>query len=104
MGDVRKAQSLAELTEILNDNGNVVVDFSKSIGCVYCTRLTPHFKKTAEKSNESVTFVEVDVLSAPDVIDAFGIQSVPTVLHFKHGEQTNTLTGRTSVKLLQEIG
>ena len=101
MGEVRKVQSLAELTEVINDNDQVVVDFSKSVGCVYCTRLAPHFKKAAEKSE--VTFVEVDVLSAPDVIDAFGIQSVPTVLHFKKGESTTTLTGRTSVKLLSEL-
>lgn len=101
MGDVRKVQSLAELTEVINSNDQVVVDFSKSVGCVYCTRLAPHFKKAAEKSE--IAFVEIDVLSTPEVIDAFGIQSVPTVLHFKTGEPTATLTGRTSVKLLSEL-
>ncbi|QOI67560.1 thioredoxin [Streptomyces phage Beuffert] len=101
MSEVRKAQSLAELTEIINDNDSVVVDFSKSEGCVYCKRLTPHFEKAAAKSD--VQFVEVDVLNVTEAIDAFGIQSVPTVLHFRKGEATATLLGRTSVKLLQEI-
>ena len=102
MGDVRKAQSLAELTEILNANDSVVVDFSKSEGCVYCKRLTPHFTKAAEKSD--ILFVEVDVLNATDVIDAFGLQSVPTVLHFKKDEPTTPILGRTSLKILQELG
>jgi len=102
LGDVRHVQSLAELTELINESDELVVDFSKSVGCIYCTRLAPHFTKAAEKSE--VTFAEVDVLSVPEVIDAFGIQSVPTVLHFKDGESTATLTGRTSMKLLQEVG
>lgn len=101
MGDVRHVQSLAELTELINNNEEVVIDFSKSVGCVYCSRLAPHFSKAAEKTD--VTFAEVDVLSVPEVIQAFDIQSVPTVLHFKQGEPTATLTGRTSMKLLQEI-
>lgn len=101
MGDVRHISSLNELAELMTHNDNVVVDFSKSEGCVYCTRLAPHFKKAAEKSD--FVFVEVDVLELPEAIAAFGIQSVPTVLHFKTGEPTATLTGRTSVKLLSEL-
>lgn len=101
MGEVRKAQSLAELTEIINGNDQVVVDFSKSVGCVYCTRLAPHFKKAAEKSD--IQFVEIDVLSAPEVISAFAIQSVPTVLHFKRGEETATVSGRTCKQLVDEL-
>ena len=101
MGDVRHISSLNELADLMTYNDDVVVDFSKSEGCVYCTRLTPHFKKAAEKSD--LVFVEVDVLELPEAIAAFGIQSVPTVLHFKKGEPTATLTGRTSVKLLSEL-
>ena len=102
MSDILKPQSLAELTEILNNNGQVVVDFSKSEGCVYCTRLAPHFKKVAEKSDK--TFVEIDVLHVQEVIETYGLQSVPTVLYFQKGEETVTLTGRTSLKLLRELG
>lgn len=101
MGDVRHISSLNELSDLMTYNDDVVVDFSKSEGCVYCTRLAPHFKKAAEKSD--LVFVEVDVLELPEAITAFGIQSVPTVLHFKKGEPTATLTGRTSVKLLSEL-
>lgn len=101
MSDVVKVQSMAELTEVLNNNDNVVVDFSKSVGCVYCTRLSPHFKKVAEKSDQ--TFVEVDVLNVPEAIDAYGLMAVPTVLYFRKGLETKTLTGRTSVKLLKEL-
>lgn len=101
MGEVHKPQSIAQLTELMNNNDELVVNFSKSVGCVYCTRLKPHFVKAAEKSEK--TFVEIDVLEVPDAINAYGIQSVPTVLHFKKGEPTATLTGRTSVKLLSEL-
>jgi thioredoxin 1 len=101
LGEVHKPQSIAQLTELMNNNDELVVNFSKSVGCVYCTRLKPHFVKAAEKSEK--TFVEIDVLEVPDAINAYGIQSVPTVLHFKKGEPTATLTGRTSVKLLSEL-
>lgn len=102
MGEVRQVQSIAELTELLNNNDELVVDFSKSVGCVYCTRLKPHFTKAAEKSDK--TFVIVDLLEVPDAINAYGILSVPTVLHFKTGEPTATITGRTSVTILRELG
>lgn len=102
MSEVRHVSSLNELAELMTYNDDVVVDFSKSEGCIYCTRLAPHFRKAAEKSE--AVFVEVDVLELPDAINAYGIQSVPTVLHFKKGEPTATLTGRTSVTLLRDIG
>lgn len=102
MSQVHNARSIAELTELMNNNDELVVDFSKSVGCVYCTRLKPHFEKAAAKSDK--TFVVVDLLEVPDAINAYGIQSVPTVLHFKVGEQTAVITGRTSVTILRELG
>lgn len=102
MSEVVKAQSLAELTEILNENDSVVVNFSMSQGCNACMRLLPQFEKVAAQIDS--VFVYVDVMSVHEVVDAYGIQSVPTVLHFRKGEPTVTLTGRTSAKLLRELG
>jgi thioredoxin 1 len=101
LAEVVRANTVTEFTELMDSHDELIVDFSKSVGCVFCTRLAPHFKKAAEKSDK--VFVEVDVLTDPDFISAYALQSVPTVLHFRKGQPTVTLSGRTSVKLLQEI-
>jgi thioredoxin 1 len=101
LSQVRKARSIAELTEIINSSTQTVIDFSKSQGCVYCKRLSPHFAKAAEKSD--INFVEVDLLEVPDAINAYGIMAVPKVLYLRDGEPTVELTGRTSVTLLRQL-
>lgn len=103
MTEVRKISTLAELTEIMTYNDRVVVDLSAPSWCVPCQRLAPHFSKAAEKS--TAVFVEIDVEKADKaILDTYPTQSVPTVLYFQKGYETVTLTGRTSLKLLKEIG
>lgn len=103
MGEVRNVSTLTELHEIVNENDRVVLNLSKSVGCVYCNRLAPHYEKAAEKSD--AVFVKVDLLDAESsILDTYPTQSVPTVFLIQKGEETKELSGRTSIALLKEIG
>lgn len=103
MSEVRKVRTLAELHEIMNENDTVVLDLAAPSWCVPCQRLEPHFKKAAEKSDAA--FVQVDIEDAEeDILNTYPTQTVPTVLLLQKGRPTATLTGRTSVALLKEIG
>lgn len=103
MSKVIKVSTLTQLTEIMNNNDRVVVDLAAPSWCVPCQRLAPHFAKASEKSE--AVFVEIDIENADQqILDSYPTQSVPTVLYFQKGQETATLTSRTSVALLKELG
>lgn len=101
MSEVTQVHSAEELQSILDGHGDVVVDFSAPEWCVPCQRLQPHFDAAAAKA-EHVQFVMIDVDELPEVSNAYGIMSVPTVLRFRGGEQT-VVKGRTAVQLVNEL-
>lgn len=101
MSKVTHVSSAEELQSILDGHGDVVVDFSAPSWCQPCIRLAPHFEAAAEKA-EHIQFVMVDVDELPDVSNAYGIMSVPTVLRFR-GNEREVVKGRTVVQLMNEL-
>ena len=103
MGDVRKVSTLDELNKIMSENDRIVLDMGAPSWCVPCQRLSPHFAKAAEKSD--ATFVEVDIENADkDILEKYPTMSVPTVLYLQNGQEAVTISARTSIAILREIG
>ncbi len=92
---------VAELNKVLQSNDKVVVDFAAPAWCGPCIRFAPHFKAAAERSDAA--FVHVDIDHAPDLVNEYNIQSVPTVLGFVNDKLTATIESRTAIPLLREI-
>ena len=101
MSELLKADTLSELTEIIENNDRVVVEFGAS-WCGPCRSFLPHFEKFAEKHPE-ISAVKVDIEVDPEVVSTYKIQSVPQVMLFEHGEYQRHLESRTLIKLEQEI-
>lgn len=102
MSNVVHVSSSEELNEVLASNPKVLVDFSKSVGCVWCKRLEPHFNAAAGLA-EDTTFVYVDVLEAPELIETYGFMKVPTVLLFENGDKVAEVESRTAMQIAAEI-
>lgn len=100
---ISEVTTLDELIEITNTNKRIVVKFWAD-WCQPCKKLAPHFEKAAEKS--SALFVQIDIENCDKkILDAYSVQSVPTILYLNMNRyETVTISGRTSLKILKEIG
>lgn len=100
--NVVKVETRAELQKVIATNPKVLVDFSKSVGCVWCKRLEPHFAAASGLADDT-TFVVVDVLEAPELVEEYGFMKVPTVLLFEAGERVAEVEARTALQIVSEI-
>ena len=71
--------------------GAVVIDFFAT-WCGPCKRIAPTFEKLAEAFS-NVTFLKVDVDEAPELVDAFGVQAMPTFVFLKDGNEVKRVEG-----------
>lgn len=92
------------LQEVLEENENVMVQFSAS-WCGNCRIMKPKFKKLAGE-NEKVAFVVVDAEKFPESRKLANVNNLPTFAAYKNGSivnqvQTNKVDGL--IELLNEV-
>lgn len=75
---------------VLSAKVPVIVDFWAT-WCGPCQMLAPTLEKLAGR--EDFNIVKVDVDENPELANAFGIVSIPTLLVFKNGQITNKCVG-----------
>jgi thioredoxin 1 len=78
--------------EVLQATEPVVVDFWAT-WCAPCRALAPTIDKLATHYEGRAKVVKVDVDRVPDVAAQYGIQSIPTVVLFKGGQEATRLVG-----------
>lgn len=72
------AVSEAGFNDLIECNPVVVLDFSAA-WCAPCRAFEPVFAAAAAKHTDMV-FARIDVDALPDIADAFGVRSVPTLM------------------------
>lgn len=60
--------------------------------CVACVMLAPHYDAVADELN-GIRFGRVNITQHPDIAEAFGIMSMPTLLFFRKGEKVHESSG-----------
>lgn len=70
----------------------VLVDFYAD-WCGPCKMLTPYLETLANENTGRILVVKVDTDAAPKVASEFGIRSVPTVILFQNGNETERSLG-----------
>ena len=80
--------------EVLKSDKNVLVDFWAS-WCGPCKMLAPTIEAIAEE-NHSFRVGKVNVDDEPDLAEAFGISSIPTLILFKGGKAADMMVGLRS--------
>ena len=80
----------------------VLVDFWAT-WCGPCRTLSPVLEKLAAEANGAWTLAKVDIDKAPELADAFGIQSVPTVVMVAGGKVVDGFLGAQPESRIREL-
>lgn len=78
--------------EVLSSNIPVLVDFYAD-WCGPCKMLAPVIETLAAEYEGKVKIGKLNVDTAPDTAQKYGIMSIPTLLCFKNGEIVNKTIG-----------
>ena len=71
--------------DVLRADKPVLVDFWAQ-WCPYCRRIAPAFDKVGEQYADTLTAGKINYDEEPQLIQRFGIDTIPTLLLFKNGE------------------
>lgn len=78
--------------EVLNVDGIVLADFY-SDSCVPCKRLSPVIAEIEEQFGDKAKFVKININFDAELAEKYEVQSVPTVVFFRNGEELSRLNG-----------
>ncbi len=81
--------------EVDSNEGTVMVEFGAD-WCGPCKALAPVLEKLAEEAEGKYTVFAVDVDEETELVQKFGIRSVPAVYVFKAGKVMKTHLGLTT--------
>lgn len=104
MSNVIEVLTINELLDVVQEYGDVVIDFAAEPRCAPCRAFAPHFAAASEQL-ESIAFVHVDVDEAdPELVNAYKVMSIPTVYRLSAGVDVPIpVTSRTLIKLIKEL-
>ena len=71
--------------DVLHAEKPVLVDFWAQ-GCPYCRRIAPAFDKVGEQYADTLIAGKINYDEEPQLIERFGIDTIPTLMLFKSGE------------------
>ena len=71
--------------DVLHADKPVLVDFWAQ-WCPYCRRIAPAFDKVGEQYADTLIAGKINYDEEPQLIERFGIDTIPTLMLFKNGE------------------
>lgn len=85
--------SKEDFDELLRDSpATVLVDFWAA-WCGPCRAVAPELEKIATRRARDVVVAKVDTDALPEVAARYGIQSIPTMIVFRGGNEADRLSG-----------
>lgn len=90
-----------ELKQVFNDNDYVVIKFGAE-WCGPCKQIAPVLDELADKYQDHIKYVSIDVEESYELSAEYKIRNVPTILFIKKGEVMDKAVGSISRNTLIE--
>jgi thioredoxin 1 len=100
--DCMDTQKKETLTDILNGQKPVLVDFSAE-WCGPCKMMPPILKQLHDNMGEAVRILKIDIDKNQAIASSYNIQSVPTLMLFKQGNVLWRQSGVMQAKQLEQV-
>lgn len=102
MSNIEEILGKNEFENALKSQKLVIVDFYAS-WCGPCKLQTPILVEFQEETSNKLKLVKVDVDQNPEIASKFKVDSIPTLMLFKSGEQKEKRVGLTPKATLSEM-
>jgi thioredoxin 1 len=86
--------------DVLRADKPVLVDFYAE-WCGPCKMMAPTIDELSEEMKDSWIICKVNVDESPNTAGTYGIQSIPTLVVFKNGQEVNRSIGFQSKEAIQ---
>lgn len=94
--------TVSDFDSIISEYSKVVVDFWAT-WCGPCKMIAPILQEISDETTNVI--VKVDADANTELVERFGIQSIPTLVLFENGQPVRTLVGyNVKSKILEFIG
>ena len=97
---VEEINGLEQLEQVVQNNEAVIVDVWAA-WCGPCRMIAPIVEAVANE-NSNIKVVKVDADVNKDVMQQFGIRSIPTLLYFKNGALADKTVGAVAKNTILE--
>ena len=82
--------------DVLRADKPVLVDFWAQWCRPYCRRIAPAFDKVGEQYADTLVAGKINYDEEPQLIERFGIDTIPTLMLFKDGEVLGSIVAPAS--------
>lgn len=93
---------MEKFEDLIQSPTPILIDFFAE-WCGPCKMMKPILEELKKEVGEMVRIVKIDIDKKSDLADRYKIQSVPTLMIFREGQQLWRASGVMQVKELKEI-
>ncbi len=87
-----EVKSISEFNKVINDEKLTVVDFFAN-WCGPCKMLAPVFASVENDYSDKANFIKLDIDQLNEVSSQYDVQSIPTIIFFKNGNEVGRNVG-----------